>query len=448
MKPWNGSPGTRIEVRHLFFNVPVRKKFLKSVATELGHVCETVTRLALANPALHLTLRHNGRLVYDIPASAGLLDRIALFFGGEVRDALYEIDSGPGPVRADGVHRRPEVRPRQREAAVPVRQRPLVPRPQHRARAAGGVPRPADDRPLRGRVPVPDAPAGQGRRERPPDEGRGAVPGELARLLAGAERGEDAAAEGEPGPATDGAAGGKRSGVRSQESASRVGRRAVPVAATRGHSPQRDESPPCGTSPCDRGPSDRRRVEQTYSRPSPWRAEGASAPRVEPPPRCRSRRRKPGRRAPPLADSANPVAARAHCDVGSTELALSTQRARRLPLAWHTAIQIHDSYLVLETADGMLVIDQHALHERILFEQLRRRIRDGQARSAAVAHPRADRPARGAGGARARSRRRAQANSASKSPTSAATRSCFRATRRCSAASRRTRSSRAWSITC
>src|SRR5207248_2059945 len=103
VRPWNGSPGTRIEVRHLFYNVPVRKKFLKSVATELGHVCESVTRLALANPALHITLRHNGKLVYDIPASAGLLDRIALFFGGEIRDALYEIDSGPGPVRATGL---------------------------------------------------------------------------------------------------------------------------------------------------------------------------------------------------------------------------------------------------------------------------------------------------------------------------------------------------------
>ncbi|MBN9121787.1 MAG: DNA mismatch repair endonuclease MutL, partial [Planctomycetes bacterium] len=101
-KPWNGSPGTRIEVRHLFYNVPVRKRFLKSVATELGHVCETVTRLALAHPALHLTLRHNGRLVYDIPGSAGLLDRIALFFTGEVRDALYELESVPGPMRLTG----------------------------------------------------------------------------------------------------------------------------------------------------------------------------------------------------------------------------------------------------------------------------------------------------------------------------------------------------------
>src|SRR4051812_25471271 len=102
LRPWNGAPGTRVEVRHLFYNVPVRKKFLKSVATELGHVCETVTRLALANPTLHIVLRHNGKLVYEIPASATLTDRIGLFFGGEVRDALYEIDSGPGTVHLKG----------------------------------------------------------------------------------------------------------------------------------------------------------------------------------------------------------------------------------------------------------------------------------------------------------------------------------------------------------
>ena len=101
-RPWNGSPGTRIEVRHLFFNVPVRKKFLKSVATELGHVCETVTRLALGNPGLHLVLRHNGRLVYEVPASAGLTDRIGLFFGREVSELLYELDSGPGRQRLVG----------------------------------------------------------------------------------------------------------------------------------------------------------------------------------------------------------------------------------------------------------------------------------------------------------------------------------------------------------
>src|SRR5690242_17908435 len=64
VRPWTGSPGTGIEVRHLFFNTPVRRKFLRAPATEMGHVSEAFTRLALAHarPArvqpLHLTLRH------------------------------------------------------------------------------------------------------------------------------------------------------------------------------------------------------------------------------------------------------------------------------------------------------------------------------------------------------------------------------------------------------
>src|SRR4051794_37001973 len=67
MRPWNGSAGTRIEVRHLFYNTPVRRKFLRTPATEVGHICEMVTRLALARPHLHLTLRHNGKMVYEVP---------------------------------------------------------------------------------------------------------------------------------------------------------------------------------------------------------------------------------------------------------------------------------------------------------------------------------------------------------------------------------------------
>ena len=50
---------------------------------------------------------------------------------------------------------------------------------------------------------------------------------------------------------------------------------------------------------------------------------------------------------------------------------------RFFPFAEHKAVQMHDAYLVVETPDGVLVIDQHALHERILFEQLRRRMQAG-----------------------------------------------------------------------
>src|SRR5262249_31440105 len=102
VRPWNGSPGTRIEVHHLFFNTPVRRKFLRTVSTEMGHVCETFTRLALSQPNQHLTLRHNGKGVYEVPLSADLLDRIGLFFGAEVRDQIYPIDAEHGPVKLHG----------------------------------------------------------------------------------------------------------------------------------------------------------------------------------------------------------------------------------------------------------------------------------------------------------------------------------------------------------
>src|SRR5262245_51805526 len=102
VRPWNGAAGTRVEVRHLFFNTPVRKKFLRAISTELGQAVETVTRLALGNPALHLVIRHNGRLVHEIPADANLIDRIGLFFGKEIREALIEVPGDVGPVSLSG----------------------------------------------------------------------------------------------------------------------------------------------------------------------------------------------------------------------------------------------------------------------------------------------------------------------------------------------------------
>ncbi|MFO0934983.1 MAG: DNA mismatch repair endonuclease MutL [Gemmataceae bacterium] len=103
VKPWGGAVGTRIEVRHLFFNTPVRKKFLKTVATELRTASETVTRLALANPTVGFSLRHNGRTVIEIPGNATLEDRIELFFGAEIRSALLDVNTGPGETRLTGL---------------------------------------------------------------------------------------------------------------------------------------------------------------------------------------------------------------------------------------------------------------------------------------------------------------------------------------------------------
>ena len=102
VRVWNGSPGTRIEVRHLFFNTPVRRKFLRTATTETGHICEIFTRIALARPGLHLALRHNGKKVYEVASSDDLLTRIGVFFGAEVRDRLYAVDLRQGSAHLFG----------------------------------------------------------------------------------------------------------------------------------------------------------------------------------------------------------------------------------------------------------------------------------------------------------------------------------------------------------
>ena len=94
--------GTMVEVRNLFVNTPVRRKFLRSTQTEMGHVTEAFTRLALASPQVHFVLRHNDRAVYDLPACQDWRERIGCFFGPELTDSLLWIESNDAPVRLAG----------------------------------------------------------------------------------------------------------------------------------------------------------------------------------------------------------------------------------------------------------------------------------------------------------------------------------------------------------
>jgi len=87
-----GAPvGTQVEVRNLFYNVPVRRKFLKTTATEMAHITESVTRLALVRPDIHFVLRHNGRRVFNLPPARDRAQRIGEFFGREIADNLISL---------------------------------------------------------------------------------------------------------------------------------------------------------------------------------------------------------------------------------------------------------------------------------------------------------------------------------------------------------------------
>lgn len=101
-----GAPvGTTMEVRDLFFNVPARRKFLKRASTELGHISETVTRAALVRPELSISLRSSGRMIIDVPADAGgdPRGRLSRVLGAKLAEALYPIPGqAPGPVTVRG----------------------------------------------------------------------------------------------------------------------------------------------------------------------------------------------------------------------------------------------------------------------------------------------------------------------------------------------------------
>ena len=102
IRPAGGPAGTSMEVRQLFFNTPVRQKFLRTTQTEMGHITEAVTRLALAYPQVHITLHHGGRLACDLAPVGNVLDRIAALFDAELAESLIPIESSDEHVRLHG----------------------------------------------------------------------------------------------------------------------------------------------------------------------------------------------------------------------------------------------------------------------------------------------------------------------------------------------------------
>ncbi len=310
VRDWNGSPGTRIEVRHLFFNTPVRRKFMKSASTEMGHIAEVATRIALAHPGLHLTLRHNGKLVYEIPGSAGLLERIGLFFGDEVRGQLYNIDQHQGPNHLFGFIADPAcdrgtsklqylflngrwIRDRSLGHAIQEGFRGLL---------------------MTGRYAVAflflEIPPGTVDVNVHPTkcEVRFAESQKLYHLVLSTLRNRLAA----------------------QNLTARL---KAPAPAPNGYFQPRAEAdhPSLFSQPG---------FPSFIKRPMPEPPARPAEPALPPPPQ-------------------------------------NSPLAPPIPEIEPKAIQLHNAYLVLETAEGMLVIDQHALHERILFEHVKERFRQG-----------------------------------------------------------------------
>ncbi len=109
--------GTTIAVRDLFFNVPARRKFLRSEATESFHLTNLVTHYALAHPEIALTLTNNGREVLRAAPASDLRERAYQIFGAEFLDNLLEVNGGnPQVARVVGFVSAPRDRRTSRDA--------------------------------------------------------------------------------------------------------------------------------------------------------------------------------------------------------------------------------------------------------------------------------------------------------------------------------------------
>jgi DNA mismatch repair protein MutL len=101
VSPSSGAFGTTIDVQDLYFNTPARRKFLKSEQTEYGHCAEVVRRIALARPDVSFSLTHNGRTIdhWNVSESA---KRSAQILGNDFAEARLPVDEAAGPLRLQG----------------------------------------------------------------------------------------------------------------------------------------------------------------------------------------------------------------------------------------------------------------------------------------------------------------------------------------------------------
>ena len=105
-----GAPvGTQMEVRDLLANVPARLKFLKGDATEASHVTDVVTKLAMAHPSVHFRLRHGSRNAIDAPLHANGLERARALLGARIGGRLHAVQGVESGVEVTAYLAAPEL---------------------------------------------------------------------------------------------------------------------------------------------------------------------------------------------------------------------------------------------------------------------------------------------------------------------------------------------------
>ncbi|HSI32613.1 MAG TPA: DNA mismatch repair endonuclease MutL [Tepidisphaeraceae bacterium] len=296
-----GNVGTVLEIRHLFYNTPARRKFMKGAPTEIGHISDTVLRLALPHPGVSFTLTHNGKKSLHLPATDPT-SRLLEAWPDDFHEQRLPLDARDAEVKILGLIGLPALaRPTAKYQYLYLNGRHIRDRfIQHALREAfRGLTEP-------GRHPAAilmlNVPPGDVDVNVHPTkiEVRFKDSGRIHGLVLSA--------------------------VREKLLGSDLTPRAIPFLAD-------------NVEPADR--LDVRATLASFFQKLPGDLNAPAAP------------------------------------AAMTTDASSIAPASPLPTLPSTAIQLHNSYLVTETPEGMLIIDQHALHERIMYEELKARVTRG-----------------------------------------------------------------------
>lgn len=330
-------PGTRVEVRDLFFATPARLKFLKAPRTELSHAVDVLERLAMAHPQVAFSLADGTRSVLKLAAHKGekaqaLLSRLGAIIGRDFQDNAVELDAERDGVRLTGwaglptfnkgtsayqylfVNGRP-VKDRLVIGAVKGAYQDVLSHDRHPV-VALFVDLPADA------VDVNVHPAKSEVRFREAGLVRGLIVSAIRHALAAA-------------------------GHRTASTVSSAAMGALGAAAQR--------------------PASSFQWQPSAPRPSQgqiWQSMAAQAPLTG------LAESLPGLHLPPQAPMGEPSAPE------MTEYPLGAARA-----------QLHDTYIVAETRDGMVIVDQHAAHERLVLERMREAMAQGGVKTQALLLP-------------------------------------------------------------